>query len=103
MVVDHEISFKPDGVDGAETGLCFFAEDQIDWSPTGSCVAARMALAHAKGTRQQVQTWAYNSLVSNHFNTGAFVASIVEEDVKIEGPNTKTDRSGVVVLVEGNA
>ncbi|KAJ5238232.1 hypothetical protein N7489_008323 [Penicillium chrysogenum] len=103
MVVDHEIGSKPDGVEGAETGLCFFAEDQIDRSPTGSCVAARMALAHAKGARKCGQAWAYNSLVSNHFNTGAFVANIVDEDVKIEGPNTQTARSGVVVLVEGNA
>lgn len=103
MVVDHEIGSKPDGVDGAETGLCFFAEDQIDRSPTGSCVAARVALAHAKGTRKQGQKWAYNSIVTNHFDTGAFVSSLVDENVKIEGPNTKTGRNGVTVLVEGKA
>lgn len=103
MVVDHNLGSKPDGVSGAETGLCFFAEDQIDRSPTGSCVAARMALAHAKGVRKQGQIWAYNSLVTNHFNTGAFVATIVDEGVNVEGPNTPTGRNGIVVLVEGNA
>ncbi|CAG8393362.1 unnamed protein product [Penicillium salamii] len=103
MVVDREIGSKPDGVDGAETGLCFFAEDQIDRSPTGSCVAARMALACSKGIRRQGQKWAYNSLVSNHFSKGAFIASIVDDNVKIEGPNTQNARDGVVVLVEGNA
>ncbi|KAJ5107834.1 hypothetical protein N7456_004509 [Penicillium angulare] len=102
MVVDHEIGFKPDGADGSETGLCLFAENQIDRSPTGSCVAARMALAHAKNLRGEGQTWAYNSVVSNHFNTGAFTAAIVNEDIPIEGENNDT-QMGVVVRVEGKA
>ncbi|KAJ5739817.1 hypothetical protein N7533_012601 [Penicillium manginii] len=102
MVVDHEIGFKPDSVAGAETGLCYFAGDQIDRSPTGSCVAARMALAHEKKLRAKGQAWAYNSLVSNHFNTGAFTATIVEEGIPIEGQNSET-RHGVVIYVQGNA
>ncbi|GKZ62824.1 hypothetical protein AnigIFM49718_010249 [Aspergillus niger] len=51
MLVNTNVGFKPDSVAGAETGLCFFADNQIDRSPTGSCVTARMALAHAKGER----------------------------------------------------
>ncbi|KAJ5689064.1 hypothetical protein N7462_003456 [Penicillium macrosclerotiorum] len=99
MVVDTEIGSRPEGVDGAETGLCFFADDQIDRSPTGSCVTARMALAHAKGIRQKGQKWAYNSLVSNHFQTGSFVATITDDNVALG----ETDEDRVVVCVEGQA
>lgn len=102
MVVDHENGFKPDGVDGAETGLCFFAEDEIDRSPTGSCVAARMALAHAKKLRVKGQSWAYNSVVSNKYNNGAFIAEIVQDGITIEGQNAAT-RHGVIVRVQGSA
>ncbi|KAF7177815.1 hypothetical protein CNMCM7691_006270 [Aspergillus felis] len=101
MVVDSTLGFQPDGVQGTETGLCYFAENQIDRSPTGSCVTARMALAYAKGVRSLGQRWAYNSLVSNHFETGAFSAEIVEE-VAIDG----VDGGGlnaVIVQVEGQA
>lgn len=35
-----------------ETGLCFFGDQQIDRSPTGSGIAARVALAYAKGERK---------------------------------------------------
>ncbi|UTW54349.1 proline racemase family protein [Kordiimonas sp. SCSIO 12610] len=40
-----------DGVKPSECNnhLCFFAEAQLDRSPTGSGVTARLALAHAKG------------------------------------------------------
>lgn len=101
MVVDREFGTRPEGVDGAETGLCFFAEDQIDRSPTGSCVTARMALAHAKGVRTRGQKWAYNSLVSNKFDTGAFTASVVEEDICV-GAND-SGKEAVVVRVAGRA
>lgn len=102
MVVDRSIGSRPHGVEGTETGLCFFADNQIDRSPTGSCVTARMALAHAKGIRAPGQRWAYNSLVSNHFDTGAFTASIIEgtTPVKTIKGNTK---DAVTVLVEGQA
>lgn len=102
MIVDQGIGSRPDGVDGAETGLCFFAENQIDRSPTGSCVTARMALAHAKGLRTNGQRWAYNSLVSNRFDTGAFIASIVDDTVLQEG-NYGPARQSIVVRVEGKA
>jgi trans-L-3-hydroxyproline dehydratase len=101
MVVDDTLGFQPDGVQGTETGLCYFAENQIDRSPTGSCVTARMALAYAKGLRPLGQRWAYNSLVSNHFKTGAFSAEIVEE-VTIDGVDGGS-LNAVIVHVEGQA
>lgn len=101
MIVDPNTGHKPDNVVSAETGLCYFAENQIDRSPTGSCVTARMALAHAKGLRPIGQRWAYNSLVSNHFKAGAFSAEIVEK-ATIDGPEGKPIES-VVVQVEGQA
>ncbi|KAF3395987.1 Trans-3-hydroxy-L-proline dehydratase [Penicillium rolfsii] len=98
MVVDRDVGSRPDGVDGTETGLCFFADDEIDRSPTGSCVTARMALAHAKKQRFVGQKWAYNSIVSNRFGTGAFVASIVDDHVRMGG-----GKEAITVRVEGQA
>ncbi|RAK99321.1 putative proline racemase [Aspergillus ibericus CBS 121593] len=102
MVVDSQVGVNPGGVDGVETGLCFFADDEIDRSPTGSCVTARMALAYAKGERAVGQRWAYHSVVSSHFQTGAFVGEIVETGLRIEGENGPA-RDAVVVRVEGSA
>lgn len=102
MVVDRSVGSRPDGVDGTETGLCFFADNQIDRSPTGSCVTARMALAHAKGIRHPGKRWAYNSLVSNYFDTGAFTASIVEGIIPVKTIKGTT-QDAVTVRVEGKA
>lgn len=101
MVVDHRIGSRPDGVAGAETGLCYFGETQIDRSPTGSCVTARMALAHAKALRDIGQRWAYNSLVSNYFGAGAFSAEIAGRTT-VKGPDGGSIDS-VIVQVEGQA
>ncbi|KAL2217358.1 putative proline racemase [Thermoascus aurantiacus ATCC 26904] len=102
MVVDDELGVVPEGSEGAETGLCYFADHQIDRSPTGSCVVARMALAYAKGLRKPGQRWTYHSLVSNAFGgKGGFTASIVEE-VKIPGAEGVA-ADGVLVRVEGQA
>lgn len=98
MVVDRDFGSRPEAVDGTETGLCFFADDEIDRSPTGSCVTARMALAYAKKLRSVGQKWAYNSIVSNHFGTGAFVASIVDDNARVGG-----SKEAVIVRVEGKA
>ncbi|PYH90105.1 putative proline racemase [Aspergillus ellipticus CBS 707.79] len=94
MIVDAALGARPANVLGAETGLCYFADNQIDRSPTGSCVTARMALAHAKGVRPVGQRWAYHSLVSNHFGEGSFSAEIVEA-ADVGG------RREVIVQVEG--
>jgi proline racemase len=98
MVIDRDVGSRPEGVEGVETGLCFFANDEIDRSPTGSCVAARMALAQAKNLRSIGQKWAYNSIVSNHFAVGAFVASIVDDNVRVGD-----SKEAVIVRVEGKA
>lgn len=76
-----------------ETGLCFFANQQIDRSPTGGCVAARVALAHAKGTLPAGEKRVYNSLFTRAY-TGlpGFVGSVVD---------SAEDRPWVRVLVEG--
>ena len=99
MVVDDARGEIPIDSEGAETGLCFFADHQIDRSPTGGCVMARMALAHAKGLRRPGQRWTYHSVVSNAFGgKGGFTASIVDE-MDIPGVVAKAVR----VKVEGNA
>ncbi|EXF84549.1 proline racemase [Colletotrichum fioriniae PJ7] len=69
------------GCVGAETGLYFFGDQQIDRSPTGSVVQARVALAAARGERELDQSWTYHSLVSRGVggDRGAFVGTPVEE------------------------
>lgn len=103
MIVDHNLGTRPAGasVDGVETGLCYFADNEIDRSPTGSCVSARMALAFAKGQRSIGQRWAYHSLVSHFFDTGAFTAEIVDV-VDLPGDGA-VNNQGVIVQVEGKA
>ncbi|KAF7618712.1 putative proline racemase [Aspergillus flavus] len=101
MIVDSKTGVKPGDAYGTETGLCYFADSQIDRSPTGSCVAARVALAYEKGLRKPGQRWAYNSLVSNKFGTGAFTAEIASEDF-ITDTKGKSIRS-VVAKVGGEA
>ena len=99
MVVDDATGKALDDSEGAETGLCFFADHQIDRSPTGGCVMARMALAYAKGLRKPGQKWTYHSVVSNAFGgEGGFTASIVDEE-HVPGMATK----GVRVKVAGEA
>ncbi|KAL4924189.1 putative proline racemase [Aspergillus undulatus] len=103
MIVDSKLGYQPDNSEGAETGLCFFGDgDQIDRSPTGSCVTARMALAHTRRRRGLGERWAYNSIVSNRFRNGAFVGTIVDEDVNVIGFNGG-NWPAVIVRVEGSA
>lgn len=62
-----------------ETGLCFFANQQIDRSPTGGCVAARVALAHATGGLALGEKRVYNSLVTRAYpGLAGFVGSVVD-------------------------
>lgn len=102
MLVDRTVGSRPEGVDGTETGLCFYADNQVDRSPTGSCVTARMALANSKHIREPDQQWAYNSFVSNHFNTGTFTASILEGTTRVHMINGGI-KDAVTVRVQGNA
>jgi trans-L-3-hydroxyproline dehydratase len=55
IIVDDSVD---DGkISSEETGICYFGDQQIDRSPCGSGVAARVALAYAKGERKIHQRW----------------------------------------------
>lgn len=96
IVTDPNLGAKTDGSIGAETSICFFSDAQVDRSPTGSGVQARVALAYARGERKIDHEWTYHSPVSNAFGEGGFVGSAVEE-VDFSG------RKAVVVKVAGYA
>lgn len=55
--------------------LCIFAQRQIDRSPTGSGVTARMALDHAKGLVEAGQTRRFRSITGGTF-TGRVVGPV---------------------------
>ncbi|TID26809.1 putative proline racemase [Venturia nashicola] len=84
-----------------EIGLCFFGDQQIDRSPTGSGVAARVALAYAKGEREMGERWSYHSLVSRAFRGGAFIGEPVKQ-IKIAS-RFGADIDAVIVSVQGHA
>jgi trans-L-3-hydroxyproline dehydratase len=80
MVMQKGLGNAAPETSGAETGLCFFADQQIDRSPTGSAVAARVAHAYATGTLKIGESWTYHSLVSNNAGgRGGFIGTAVEE------------------------
>lgn len=60
--------------------LCVFAERQIDRSPTGSGVTARMALDHAKGRIRVGQSRRIHSITGGTF-TGSVVGPVVSPAV----------------------
>jgi proline racemase len=66
-----------DGVQGLgeSANLCVFAERQIDRSPTGSGVTARMALDFAKGLVRQGETRHFRSLTGGIF-TGCVTGAV---------------------------
>ncbi|CDO69190.1 hypothetical protein BN946_scf185042.g92 [Trametes cinnabarina] len=74
------------GLDDGRVGVCFFADQQIDRSPTGSGVSARVALARAKDLLQDGERVRFDSLLSADGTrtmglsggaAGAFVGSAV--------------------------
>lgn len=76
-----------DDRDGASPHLCWFGEGQIDRSPTGSGVAARLAVSHARGELAPGQPRTYCGV------SGArFVGRIV-----------RLEPEGVVARVSGRA
>jgi trans-L-3-hydroxyproline dehydratase len=81
MLVDTELKAATATTEDQETGLCFFADQAVDRSPTGSGVAARVALAHAKDPNFR-GPHTYHSLVSlNYTKPGqqsGFVGSVHE-------------------------
>ncbi len=56
------------GPEETSFNLCIFAERQIDRSPTGSGVTARMALDHAKGFVQPGQARLFRSITGGTFS-----------------------------------
>ena len=98
ILVEDETLGKPDpGSSGAETGICFFADDQIDRSPCGSGVMGRVALKYAKGELVLDESWTYHSLVSNETEgQGALTGTATEECEEV-------DIKAVTVKVEGYA
>jgi trans-L-3-hydroxyproline dehydratase len=102
ITVDDSIGLPAADAKGAEGGLCYFADQQIDRSPTGGGVAARIALAQAKGSLPKGDKWTYHSLVSYAYGgKGSFTGSVVEEleEMRIRGQQ----RRAVRVRVEGFA
>ena len=77
-------------------GLCFFADQEIDRSPTGSGVSARVALAVARGQLGLGETAVFHSPVSAGSDDG-FTGTAVEEVALADG------RAGVSVAVGGRA
>lgn len=103
IIVDDTLGMPAPGSKGSDTGICYFADQQVDRSPTGSGVSARIALAHAKGVLRQGESWTYHSLVSNAFaGKGSFTGSVItaEEDASVV-PGHKA--LAVCVKVEGFA
>lgn len=99
IVVDKDVGQPNSQSTEAETGLCFFSDQQIDRSPTGSGVAARVALGHAKGSLSAREKVTYHSLVSSSLEgCGGFIGSLHGE-----GGITKDGFPIVRVLVEGYA
>lgn len=81
IVVDRELGEPIANSIGSETGLCFFSDQEVDRSPTGSGVSARLAVAYAHGALRKEQRWTYHSLVSLHNDAGsAFVGQIVSQE-----------------------
>lgn len=66
--------------------ICVFADEQVDRSPTGSGVTARMAMAHARGVDEAIT---FKSIVDS-----SFVASVVDTLVLREQTATRVRVSG---------
>lgn len=103
IVINDKLNLAAEGSSGAETGLCYFGVDQqIDRSPRGGGVAARVAVAYAKGRLAVGQSWTYNHILSNAFHgLGAFKGTIVCEvdDEECQSTPHKQTR----VKIEGHA
>ncbi|KAF7289625.1 Proline racemase [Mycena chlorophos] len=90
IVVDTVTTFADPNT---ELGICFFADQQIDRSPTGSGVMARVALAVDKGELRIGESRVYHSLVSLDAGAG----------VGFRGTAVETTEDGTIVRVEGRA
>ncbi|XP_036067227.1 trans-L-3-hydroxyproline dehydratase-like [Oryzias melastigma] len=88
ILTDGKDEFSPEPT----ANMCVFAEAQVDRSPTGSGVTARVALQHHKGLLQLNQTRTFQSGATGSQFTGKAVQEAECGDFK-----------GVVVEVSGRA
>ena len=103
IVVDKDEGRSLGNSVGRETGLTYFADQQIDRSPTGSAVTARVAHAYATGQRKMGESWTYHSPVSNAVDgQGGFVGTPLEEAPDLYDAKTMIGKP-VRVRVEGYA
>jgi trans-L-3-hydroxyproline dehydratase len=84
--------------DGSDTfgseptrNICVFAKNQVDRSPTGSGVSARLAIQHAKGLIKRGQTRQFESVIGSGFEGSV-------EDVTTCGPH-----AAIIASVRGQA
>lgn len=91
-----------------EIGVCFFGDQQFDRSPTGSGVAARVALATALGGMNNGEKRTYHSLLSfrelvdgNASKSGAFTGGSIGRS-KIQSKRG-SEIDAVIVRIEGYA
>ncbi|KAH7140276.1 putative proline racemase [Dactylonectria estremocensis] len=102
MITDEQIVRDVGLGEDQEAGLLFYESQQIDRSPTGGCVVARVAVAYAKGQLRLQEGRSYNSLLSvTHKGEGAFVGTPVKE-VSFTDSTGKLS-FGVTVMVQGKA
>lgn len=84
-----------------ELGLCFFANQQVDRSPTGSGVCARISLAFHKGQLAIGEDMVFESVVSIIGDDMGFVGRAVERLLYTDKKGAR--RTAVRVCVEGRA
>ena len=99
VVEDGEDWVGLGGLEG-RLGVCFFADQQVDRSPTGSGVSARVALARAKGLLGEGERVRFDSLLSARpgGEAMAFVGSDAgAERVRVEGRAFYTGACAFVV------
>ncbi len=82
---------KPHSPDAHSSNVCIFAEGEVDRSPTGTGVSARLAIHYAKGEIQLGEPIKIESLIGSHFN-----GRVVEE-------TTFGGYAGIIPEVEGTA
>jgi len=63
ILTDGRDAFSPEPT----RNICVFAENQVDRSPTGSGVSARLAIQHAKGLIKPGQTRQFESVIGSGF------------------------------------
>ncbi|KAK0652440.1 hypothetical protein B0T16DRAFT_406195 [Cercophora newfieldiana] len=103
IIRDTSRGVIPDGVDGAELGLCIFGDQQqVDRSPCGSGSAARRTIGHTKYNWPMEKKQVYHSLVSEASGRGGFTAYVVERS-QDQGDASDVAGERVRVRVEGQA